>query len=262
MNMDTSRSKLLKIISVIGIGLIACGIKLWLDSADRPSVLYRTTEKETSVDTGGESGLSVIESSAVNTDAVPPVNGDTAAESSDMSVGTDPAPASDEIPVYLCGAVRTPGIYRTGRGSYLYEVIELAGGLLPEAADEYINLVFELTDAVSIYIPTEEEMQSYLAGQPTESSGYLRNGLLTGIWGTEPAVTADTGETGAASALVNINTADQAALETLPGIGAATAKAIISYREKVGGFNSIEDIMNVAGIKEGRFEAIRDLIVV
>ena len=108
-------------------------------------------------------------------------------------------------------------------------------------------------------------MQSFLDGQQTETSGYLRNGLVTGVWGTEPEKAAESvvpGETAAAEAKININTADQAALETLPGVGAATAKAIIAYREKTGGFNSIEDIMNVAGIKQGRFEAIRDLIVV
>jgi len=260
--METSRSKLLKIVAVIGLGLIACGIKLWLDSADRPSVIYRNTEDQTAADTGLESSGSVSAPMEENGETASEENGDILAESSGLPGETVSSPASDEIPVYLCGAVRSPGIYRTGRGAYLYEVIDMAGGLLPEAAAEYINLVFELTDAVSIYIPTVEEMQSYLDGQQISNSDYLRNGLLTGIWGTDPAVTADTGETGAASALVNINTADQATLETLPGIGAATAKAIISYREKVGGFNSIEDIMNVAGIKEGRFEAIRDLIVV
>lgn len=255
--MDTSRSKLLKIIAVIGIGLIACGVKLWLDAADRPSVIYRNTDDQTSADIGPDGTACSSVSSEENGDSVSEQV--PASESTSLPAGT--SPSSDEIPVYLCGAVKSPGIYRTGRGAYLYEVIDLAGGLNPEAADEYINLVFEITDAVSIYIPTEEEMQSYLDGQQTISSGYLRNGLLTGIWGTDTAVTAEACETGASSQ-ININTADQAALETLPGIGAATAKAIIAYREKTGGFNSIEDIMNVAGIKEGRFEAIRDLIVV
>ena len=251
--MDSSRSKLLKIIAVIGIGLVACGIKLWLDSAERPSVIYRDNEDTAAADTGLGSSVSVSLSSEESmnlTDA-----------SSSLTDGTVPS-TSDEIPVYLCGAVRSPGIYRTSRGVYLYEVIDMAGGLLPEAAAEYINLVFELNDAVSIYIPTVEEMQSYLDGQQTANSEYLRNGLLTGIWGTDQTGTTDAGDSGQAAAQVNINTADQAALETLPGIGAATAKAIIAYREKTGGFNSIEDIMNVAGIKEGRFEAIRDLIVV
>ena len=251
--MDSSRSKLLKIIAVIGIGLVACGIKLWLDSAERPSVIYRDNEDTAAADTGLGSSVSVSLSSEESMNSTE--------ASSALPDGTVPS-ASDEIPVYLCGAVRSPGIYRTSRGVYLYEVIDMAGGLLPEAAAEYINLVFELNDAVSIYIPTVEEMQSYLDGQQTANSEYLRNGLLTGIWGTDQTGTTDAGDSGQAAAQVNINTADQAALETLPGIGAATAKAIIAYREKTGGFNSIEDIMNVAGIKEGRFEAIRDLIVV
>jgi competence protein ComEA len=254
--MDSSRSKLLKIIAVIGLGLAACGIKLWLDSAERPSVIYRDNENTVAADTGIDDSVSASVSSEERTNWT---------EASSALPDEITPSVSDEIPVYLCGAVRSPGIYRTGRGAYLYEVIDMAGGLLPEAAAEYINLVFELTDAVSIYIPTVEEMQSFLDGQQTASSDYLRNGLLTGIWGTgQPgqAGTTVAGESGAAAALININTADQATLETLPGIGAATAKAIIAYREKTGGFNSIEDIMNVAGIKEGRYEAIRDLIVV
>jgi len=168
------------------------------------------------------------------------------------------------IPVYICGCVANPGIYQTVKGTYLYEVIYVAGGLLPEAADEYMNLVFQFTGAVSVYIPSNEEMKAFLDGTVNSSSDYLRSGLIQGIWGKSPSSGSlpDSTNTTVAPALININTADQKQLETLPGVGETTAKAIISYRQKSGGFAKIEDIMNVAGIKEGRFEAIREYITV
>lgn len=249
--MDTSKKKHFRILAVVGIGLLACSVKLWVDLQASPAVVYADNDKQ------------VQESSPTPawTYALP-----TAVEApqSPAPVLPTPAPPLKEIPVYVCGSVSEPGIYHVLPGSYLYEVVDMAGGLLPEAADEYMNLVFQFTAAVSIYIPSNDEMQKFLDGTSNSSSDYLRNGLLQGIWGKSGEQTVLSGGEvpSAASALVNINTADQSQLETLPGVGETTAKAIISYREKSGGFTKIEDIMNVAGIKEGRFEAIREFITV
>lgn len=249
--MDTSRKKLTRIIAVIGIGLLACGVKLWLDTTASPAVIYANS------DASEETGSLPAAEKAIFTS-------DTAGSADVSEIIPTCAAAPEEIPVYICGSVLNPGIYQVFPGSYLYEVIAAAGGLLPEAAAEYINLVFSFAEAVSIYIPSQEEMKEFVAGTNTSSSAYLRNGLIQGIWGssnllgTSPGTSQPPEET----TLVNINTADQNLLETLPGVGETTAKAIISYREKSGGFTKIEDIMNVAGIKEGRFEAIREFITV
>jgi competence protein ComEA len=249
--MDTSRKKLTRIMAVVGIGLFACAAKLWLDTTASPAVIY--TNSDTSEEAGSLSAAPVS--------ICPAITGEP-----EIVPETLPTcvPTTEEIPVYICGAVSNPGIYQILPGSYLYQVIDIAGGLLPEAAAEYINLVFSFSEAVSIYIPSKEEMKAFLAGTSTSSSAYLRNGLIQGIWGNSNSAGASSGNSPASeeAVLVNINTADQKQLETLPGVGETTAKAIISYREKSGGFTKIEDIMNVAGIKEGRFEAIREFITV
>lgn len=140
------------------------------------------------------------------------------------------------IPVYLVGAVVRPGIYHIKPGSYLYQLVEMAGGLLDIAASDRINLVMQLNDSQLIRIPTHEEAN---AGQSAE-------------W---------IGEKTQASPMIDINRADSALLEKLPGIGPATAQAIIAYRSKNGPFQRVEDLMKVAGIKESRFEQVKDLIV-
>lgn len=247
--MSTSKNKLYRILAVICVGLVVCGVKLWLDASASPSVIFRNrTDANESTNLTAE----MSDSMAATTAAFQT---------------TEPAAAiveSNHIPIYLCGAVLYPGIYEIDSGTYLYEVIETAGGLLPEAAAEYMNLVYCISEAVSIYIPTEDEMKSFLEGKEIASSEYLRNGLIQGIWGTGSGQNDPTGDTSLPKPpdLININTAEQAQLESLPGVGEATAKAIISYREKNGGFAAIEDIMNVSGIKEGRFEALREFITV
>lgn len=251
--MDNSKNRLFRILSAAGLGLLACGVKIWLDFSRPPSVVYsnRDISSETSAETADATAAA---SPAPAADSMP----------EDTSGALSTAAEPEEIPVYICGAVTEPGIYQIMPGSYLYEVINMAGGLLPDAAAEYMNLVFRISEAVSVYIPDNEEMQAFLDGKDGTSSEYLRTGLLQGIWGMQDnsGITDPKDGTAATAALININTADQAALETLPGVGSTTASAIISYREKNGSFLTIEDIMKVAGIKQGRFEAIREFITV
>lgn len=257
--MDTSGKKIVRIMAVVGIGLLACCLKLWFDTNASPSVIYKNTDSTSLGSSAASADEAAAESSAAATSLKPP-------EETAMQIQPSAAqmPTPEEIPVYLCGAVSKPGIYHIKTGSYLYEVIEMAGGLLPEAAADYMNLVFQFSAAVSIYIPSEEEMQDFLDGTPSSSSEYLRSGLLQGIWGRNPSGNTESSGSAAEqeSVLININTADQNQLETLPGVGETTAKAIIAYREKSGGYSKIEDIMNVPGIKEGRFEAIREFITI
>ncbi len=149
---------------------------------------------------------------------------------------SNPTESSDNsIPIYLVGAVKHPGIYRVEPGCYLYELIEQAGGLEDTAAADQINLAMRLEQNGLIRIPTIEE-----AKQNPDSTDLSGNG----------------GENG----LTDLNRADQAELEQLPGIGPVTAKAILDYRNENGPFQCIEDLMKVPGIKESRFNAIRDLI--
>ncbi len=136
---------------------------------------------------------------------------------------------SDEtITVHVCGAVYFPGVYTVYRGSRVYEVVRQAGGFTAEADTEAINQAKEVTDEEQIYIPSIHEGE----------------------------------EDSDKQSLINLNKADEEELCKIPGIGATRAKQILDYRKKHGDFKTIEDIMNVTGIKEGIFEKIAPYITV
>lgn len=162
------------------------------------------------------------------------------------------------IYVDVCGAVANPGVFQLAAGSRVFQAIEAAGGYLPEAALTCVNRAGVLTDGQQLYILTQEEMERQ-GLDPAEMSG-ASDGQMNG--------SAETGQNAGMTAQVqqdnriNINTADEAQLTTLTGIGATRALAIIAYREENGPFAAIEDIMNVQGIKEGTFAKIKDEIVV
>ena len=120
-------------------------------------------------------------------------------------------------------------------GTRVYQALELAGGSSDDAYLSGINLADKLADGQKVYIPAEGE-------------------------NAEGILSTDSG--GVQSVMININTASEAELMTLPGIGQSRAKDIINYRVKNGLFESIDDIMKVSGIKEAAFEKIKDLIKV
>lgn len=136
---------------------------------------------------------------------------------------------AEHIFVYVCGAVNSEGVYELPVGSRVYEAIEKAGGFREDAAKAEINQAEVLEDATRLYVPTISEA----ADMQSESDGK-----------------------------VNINKASKEELMTLPGVGSSRADSIIQYREEQGAFQSIEDIMQISGIKEGLFEKIKDLIKV
>lgn len=162
------------------------------------------------------------------------------------------------IYVDVCGAVANPGVFQLAAGSRVFQAIEAAGGYLPEAALTCVNRAGVLTDGQQLYIITQEEMERQ-GLDPAEMAG-ASDGQMNGSAGTGQ----NTGMTAQVQQdnRININTADEAQLTTLTGIGATRAQAIIAYREENGPFAAIEDIMNVQGIKEGTFAKIKDEIVV
>lgn len=162
------------------------------------------------------------------------------------------------IYVDVCGAVVNPGVFQLAAGSRVFQAIEAAGGYLPEAALTCVNRAGVLTDGQQLYILTQEEMERQ-GLDPAEMSG-ASEGQMNGSAG----IGQNTGMTAQVQQdnRININTADEAQLTMLTGIGATRAQAIIAYREENGPFAAIEDIMNVQGIKEGTFAKIKDEIVV
>ncbi len=138
------------------------------------------------------------------------------------------AAAQDRIYVYVCGHVEKPGVYQLSADARICDALELAGGVTAEGCPEALNQAEHMTDGQTLYVPGMEEE-------------------------TEKPVLEDDG-------LVDINQADREAFMTLPGIGESKAEVIIQYREEHGAFKSIEELMQIPGIKEGVFNKIKGSI--
>ncbi len=151
--------------------------------------------------------------------------------------------------VHICGAVSAPGVYELPAGSRIIDAVEAGGGFLPEADEACCNLAEEIVDGCQIYIMTKTE--SCADGQ-TEKKAGIQTSPDSDMQTTDRNVRSNSA-TALENGLVNLNTADVAALMTLPGIGESRAKAIISYREQHGAFAQIEDIMKISGIKQAAF---------
>ncbi len=166
--------------------------------------------------------------------------------------------------VYVCGEVRSPGVYCMEEGQRIFEAVEQAGGFTDKAVREYLNLADEICDGMKIFVPNREQVQS---GQiPPEGLVSYGFGDGSGVNAGNIASTIGAGKTGSGSAStsarINLNTASKEELMTLRGVGSARAEDIIRYREKHGGFQKIEEIKKVSGIKETTFEKIKDQITV
>ena len=157
------------------------------------------------------------------------------------------------ISVYICGEVRRPGIYEAPKGVMLNDIIEEAGGLTDDASANNINFVYQITGNMSIYIPSKAEVEKGFSGGDI----IRQEGVY--VWGSQQGSSSD-GVSGTVS-IVNINTATVDELKTLPGIGEVTAQTIVDYRKK-NPFKTIEDIKNVTGIGDSKYNRIKDYICV
>lgn len=172
-------------------------------------------------------------------------------DSSPLTPKTVDSSNEDKYPVYIVGEICSPGIYQVETGMFLYQLVEMAGGLTEKAARDFINLAFKITKNQMIKIPSIDEIKN-------GEVGGVADGLLLGKeYGFDDNV-----EQNGVSSKININTANETDLDKLPGIGIATAKLIIDYRTKNGNFKKIEDIMKIPGIKESKFTQIKDQITV
>lgn len=137
---------------------------------------------------------------------------------------------SDGILVHVLGAVERPGLYELGSGDRTMDAIAAAGGFTDTADREHLNLAKPVADGEQLRIPAIGEV---VAG-PVESS----------------------------DGRVNLNSADAAALDTLPRVGPAMAERIIQWREDNGGFTAIEDLLSVSGIGQKTFDGLKDQVTV
>lgn len=200
-----------------------------------------------------------IESGEAATDGVADNGEDhTAADRTDASGQLDNG-LSSMIYVDVDGAVLQPGVYSLPENARVFDAVDAAGGLLPEACSEILNQAEHVSDGQKLYIMTkaEWEAQKELGGSQEWMSTQEGTGKQgqNGTQGTQKQAEPDDG-------LVDLNRATESELCTLPGIGQTRAQAIIAYREASGGFQSIDEIQNVSGIKSGIFEKIKNKIKV
>ena len=159
--------------------------------------------------------------------------------------------------VYVCGAIVSPGVYEVECDTRICEVIQFAGGLTAEAETTCINQALAVYDGLMLNIPTVEQW--------TNGEFYLdEKGFPIQRQKSEQSIDAvdKVVESAVNDGKIDINTATVEQLCTLPGVGTTRAESIIAYREEHGGFKKIEDIKNVAGIKDGLFKKIKEKIKV
>ena len=166
-----------------------------------------------------------------------------------------------QVTVHVMGAVRRPGVYQLSSTARVVDAVREAGGATSSADLERINLAQTLIDTEQIFVPSRQQPTSRITIAPRIRSN--TSTVAPSIPGATPTTTLPSEESASNSTgKVNINTATAAQLDTLPGVGPSTAKAIISYRTKSGAFKKISDLMNVPGIGQAKFDAMRDLVSV
>ena len=149
--------------------------------------------------------------------------------------------------VHIAGCVQKEGMLELSSNSRIADAIEKAGGLTQEADLSDINLAYLLEDGMKIYIPNQNERQ--------ENNEKTKN-----IPKEENTPSMQIQDTNTKQDVININTATQEELDTLPGIGPATATKIIEYRKEKGKFKQKEEIKEVSGIGEAKYEKIKEYI--
>ncbi|WP_312803631.1 ComEA family DNA-binding protein [Corynebacterium variabile] len=160
---------------------------------------------------------------------------------------------TETVVIAVQGLVDRPGLHTVEPGTRLGEVLDLAGGVRPEAGLEGINLAEKVVDGLQLVVDAEGSRVTY-PGQAVQAGGASTGGT-TG--GGDPGSDGGTG-----GEKVDINTADLAGLTTLSGVGEKTAQAIIDWREANGPFTAPEQLMEVKGIGPAKFEALRDAVSV
>jgi competence protein ComEA len=175
----------------------------------------------------------------------PPLPG--AGPSSASSSLSEPVPpAAPALLVHVLGAVAAPGVYELGAGSRVVDGVAAAGGFAPAADSASVNLARPLVDGEQLRVLAVGEAPP--APPPGAAAG---SAVPSGGAGSAP---------GGAAPLVNLNTATEIDLDTLPRIGPAMATRIVAYREANGPFASIDDLLQIPGIGDKTLESLRPLL--
>ena len=239
---------------LVGIGVMSLFL---LGCSENSFLLTEEESPKMQEGQGLEEGQAALEEQVVE-------DGQTALEEQAAKESQTALEEKQSIAVHICGAVNNSGVFFLEEGKRVYHAIELAGGLRADADGDYINQALLLEDGMKIVIPTKEETKQWKEReekeQEVEAKLYEEKGTEDDYIQYADSASSTVGNEMAGK--VNLNTADENLLCTLPGIGTSRAKSIIDYRTKNGAFKTIEDVMKVSGIKEAAFEKIKDLITV
>ena len=152
---------------------------------------------------------------------------------------------SATVTVAAAGAVARPGIYVVPSKSRVADVVAAAGGTLPEADLDQVNLAAKVADADRVFVPRQGQPVPPLVGGGSGGGGATGGGSAPGGSKDNP---------------LDLNTATAEQLDALPGVGPATAQAIVSYRSEHGRFKSVNELLDVRGIGPAKFDALRTLV--
>ncbi len=169
-----------------------------------------------------------------------------ARNSTTASTAAGGAHASAKVVVHVAGAVTKPGVVELRAGARVIDAVEAAGGALPQADLDRLNLAAKLVDGQRVLVQKVGDPPA--VAEPAGVTGSDAAGSGTGAQ--------------AASGPINLNTATQAELEALPGIGPALAKAVLDERQRRGGFRSVNELREVRGIGAKRFEDLKSQVTV
>lgn len=189
----------------------------------------------------------------------PPIEASLATASETLSSTPSQTEVPTQVIVHVMGAVKRPGVYELASNARVVDAVRAAGGAVTGADLERINLAQKITDTEQVFVPTRQQRKSAITVAPRHRSS--TSTVVPSVPGATPTSQAPNTEN-AAGGKINLNSATAEQLDTLPGVGPSTAKAIISYRTKSGDFKKVADLMNVPGIGQAKFEAVRDLVTV
>lgn len=270
-NQKAGRSFLLVLLLAAALGTVSCKKTELLTLSGEPEKSQGreevSSEAESSV--AGKDGTAAKGNFAVGKNAVVSEHDVTegSAASDKRAAGEEPAAAgnaeragteqnADSIYVYVCGAVENPGVYRFAEGARVCDAISAAGGMTAQADETCVNQALLLSDQDQVYIRTQEERDeetSEEAGKAGISSGAESRAAVSSGSRQESTGTVDR---------INLNTASEEELRTLPGIGESKARAIAVYRNEHGPFARTEDLMQVSGIGTSTYEKLKAMITV
>ena len=230
---------------LVAVGLIVVAVLTW-GGVQRPAPPEDRLPRATP-DSSLPTDLAEVSAASTTTAAPPPTTGSGQTGSTSGVPATVGSPAPP-VTVHVAGAVAAPGVVTLPSGSRVVDAVAAARGMTAQADPDRMNLAAPITDGARIFVP--------LIGQPDVATLPVEGDL--------GGAASESDGTGAPSPTnpVDLNAATAEQLDALPGVGPATAAAIVSHRETHGRFKRAEDLLDVRGIGEAKFDALRTLVTV